>query len=72
MEILSEKSVSPPLHVNIGDTLHITYNDKFGASTELESFKFDDVQVIDRIVIVRVGEELGFVNGIGAIIGKAK
>ena len=71
MEILLEKSISP-LHMRVGDTLNVTYTDSNGKSHILDAIPFESARTIDRIVMVRVGEEFGFVDGIGALLGKSK
>jgi len=70
MQILSEKNFAP-FHVTPSDTLNITFTDLNGVATQLETFAFDDYQIIDKVVIVRLDNEYGFLNGVGALIGKS-
>lgn len=60
------------IYMDVKDILKIEFTESNGTLTKLKEFKFTEAQIIDKIVIVKLGEEYGFLNGIGVLIGKSK
>lgn len=61
-----------PIVLCPGDMIVVTHTDEDGTKRELVRDTFDRSLVVNEAVIFDVSEELGFEDGIGGAVGKAK
>jgi hypothetical protein len=67
---IRERHPIAPIHLSEFDTLSVHYKDPYGRETKLVETPIGQTMIVDEVLVVEVGDELGLEYGIGGIIGK--
>lgn len=73
IEILKEVDIAFPFRVRKGDTVTLTYTDRFGRKFEAIEHKISGEEMtLNKAVIFKASDEFGCSEGIGGFFGKGK
>lgn len=75
MKILNKRPFASPIHVQPGDSLHVTWTDNDGQVATMKA-KIEEKQIFDTAVLVEYtpeeAEALGFESALGMFAGEAE